>query len=104
MRKFFAPLLAAAAVVSAPPAMAHEEMDVSGKVTAITAKTVQIKAKEGDTVTLDVDNNTRVLQAGKRVTLQAIKVGQSVDVLGFGDSISDLTAIDITILPAGKAR
>lgn len=104
MRKFLAPLVIAAAVLTAAPALAHEEMPVAGKLTAITAKTIQIKAKEGDTVTLDVDSNTRVLMDGKRLTLKDLKVGQSVDVLGFGDSMSDLTAIDITILPSAKAR
>ncbi|WP_145998455.1 hypothetical protein [Caulobacter flavus] len=104
MRKFLASLIAVSAVLWAMPAAAHEEFPVSGKVLAITAKTIQIKAKEGDTVTLDLDNNTRVVQGGKRVTIKEVKVGQSVDVLGFGDSFSDLTAIDITILPPGKAR
>ncbi|MDI1364705.1 MAG: DUF5666 domain-containing protein [bacterium] len=102
MRKFIAPLVVATAMLGAMPAMAHEDMPVAGKITAVTAKTIQIKAKEGDTVTLDVDNNTSVMKDGKRVTLKDLKVGQSVDALGFGDSMSDLTAIDVTILAPGK--
>ena len=103
MCKFLASLVVASAVLTAMPAAAHEEYPVAGKITAVTAKTIQIKAKEGDTVTLDIDNSTRVMQGGKRVTLKEIKVGQSVDVVGFGDGMNDLTALDITIL-ADKAR
>ncbi|MBU1378806.1 MAG: hypothetical protein KKE02_20810 [Alphaproteobacteria bacterium] len=104
MRKFLLPLAAVSALLAAAPAVAHDELEVAGQVTAVTAKTIQLRTKEGKLVTLEVDGNTRVVLAGKRVTPATVKVGQSVKALGFGDSLADLVAIDVTINPpaAGK--
>lgn len=106
MRKFFAPLVAAAAVVSALPAAAHDEMEVVGQVAAVTAKTIQLRTKDGQLVTMDVDANTRVVMAGKRLSLKDVKVNQSVKALGFGDKLTDLVAIDVEITAPkpGKSR
>lgn len=100
MRKFLVPLAAIATLLAAAPALAHDEMPIAGQVTAVTAKTIQVRTKDGRTVTLEVDGNTRVMQDGKRLTPKDVKVGQSVKALGFGDNINDLVAIDVTI--AGK--
>ena len=74
-------------------------MSVAGQVAVVTAKTIQVRTKDGQAVTLDIDGNTRVMMAGKRLTLKDMKVGQSVKVLGFGDKLTDLVAIDVTIDP-----
>ena len=102
MRKLLFPIAAAAFVALSAPAAAHDEMEVAGQVTAITAKTLQLKMKDGKAVTLEIDGNTRVVQSGKRVTVKQLKVGQSVKALGFGDSLADLVAIDVTINPPAK--
>ncbi|MFN9847650.1 MAG: hypothetical protein ACK56C_04710 [Alphaproteobacteria bacterium] len=99
MHKFLAPLTVATALLGAHPAAAHDEMTVAGQVTVVTAKTIQVRMKDGQLVTLDVDGNTRVVMAGKRLTLKNVKVGQSVKALGFGDKLTDLVAIDVTIDP-----
>lgn len=102
MRSFLAPLVVAAALLGAAPAFAHSETPVAGKITAVTAKTIDILTHDGQIVTLDVDNNTRVMMSGKRLTLKDVKVGQTVDALGYGDSMTDLVAIDVTITAQGK--
>ncbi len=99
MQKFLAPLAVAMALLGVHPAAAHDEMTVAGQVTVVTAKTIQVRMKDGQLVTLDVDGNTRVVMAGKRLTLKNVKVGQSVKALGFGDKLTDLVAIDVTIDP-----
>lgn len=99
MQKILAPLAVAAMLLGALPAAAHDEMTVSGQVTGVTAKTLQVRMKDGQRVTLDMDGNTRVVRAGKRLTLKDVKVGQSVKALGFGDKLTDLVAIDVTIDP-----
>lgn len=104
MRKILAPLAAAAVFLSALPAAAHDEMEVAGQVTAVTAKTLQLRTKDGQLVTMDVDTNTRVMMSGKRLTLKDVKVNQAVKALGFGDKLTDLVAIDVEISPPGKAR
>lgn len=104
MRNLLLPLAALSVLIAAPPALAHDEIEVTGKVAAVTAKTLQLRTGDGKIVTLEVDSNTRVVQAGKRVTPAAVKVGQSVKALGFGDSLADLVAIDITINPPVAKR
>ena len=95
-------LFAAAALLFAAPALAHDEVPVAGQVTAVSAKSVSIKTRDGRVVTLEVDGNTRVMAGSQRGALKDVKVGQAVKALGFGDSVNDLVAIDLTITPAGK--
>lgn len=102
MRKILAPLAAVAALLGAVPAAAHDEKPVAGQVTAVTAKSIDIKTSDGQVVTLEVDSNTRVMKDGKRLAPKDVKVGQSVKALGFGDSLKDLVAIDVTITAPGK--
>ncbi|NQE61423.1 DUF5666 domain-containing protein [Caulobacter sp. RHG1] len=104
MRKFLAPLVLATTLLSALPAAAHDELPIDGQVTAVTATAIKVKTKDGQVATLDVDNNTRVEQGGKRVGLKDLKVGQTVKALGYGDSMTDLVAIDVTILAPAKGR
>jgi Domain of unknown function (DUF5666) len=106
MRKIFLPLAAVSILFAAAPASAHDEMSVMGQVTAVTPKTLQVRMKDGRVVTLEVDSNTRVKMAGKPLGLKALRVGQSVKALGFGDSLTRLTAIDVNIevAAAGKPR
>ncbi|UTP38226.1 DUF5666 domain-containing protein [Phenylobacterium sp. LH3H17] len=105
MRNVLAPFAAAAALLVALPAAAHDEMSVAGQVTAVSAKTIQLRMQDGKVVTLEVDSNTRVKMAGKPLGLKDLKVGQSVKALGFGDSMTDLVAIDLVISPPpAKAR
>lgn len=104
MRNILAPLAAVAALLVALPAAAHDEMELAGQVTAVTAKSVQIRTKEGQLITLGVDGNTRVVLAGKRLALKDMKVGQSIKALGFGDSMADLVAIDVVINPPQPAK
>ena len=104
MRKLLLSLAAVSALAVAAPAAAHDEIEVAGQLTAVAAKSIQLKMKDGKVVTLEVDSNTRVMQAGKRVTTANLKVGQSVKALGFGDSLADLVAIDVTINPPAAAK
>lgn len=104
MRKLLLPLAALSVLFAAAPAAAHDEMEVAGKVTAVTAKSIQLRTQDGKLVTLEVDGNTRVKGAGKSLGLKDVKVGQSVKALGFGDSLADLVAIDVTINPPAAAK
>lgn len=106
MRKHLLSFAAVAALIGAAPAVAHDEISVAGQVTAVTAKTLQVRMKDGKVVKLEVDGNTRVKMAGKPLSLKDLKVGQSIKALGFGDSLADLVAIDVIIDPAapGKPR
>ncbi|MCR5877300.1 hypothetical protein [Phenylobacterium sp. J367] len=77
-------------------------MPVAGQVTAVTAKTIQVKMKDGKVVTLEVDGNTRVAKSGQRLGIKDVKVGQTVNAIGFGDNMSSLIAIDVNITAPSK--
>jgi hypothetical protein len=105
MRKLLIVLASLAATLfAAAPALAHDEMVVMGVVKAVNETTLEITLKDGKTGKLTVDRNTRVDREGKRLALGDIKVGQSLKILGYGDSAADLVAIDLTILADGKGR
>ena len=102
MFKIHALVAAAAVLFAAAPALAHEDVPVAGQVTVVTAKSIQVRTKDGRVVTLEVDGNTRVMRDGKRLGPKDVKVGQTVKALGFGDSAADLVAIDVTITAPAK--
>ncbi len=104
MRKILSTLAATAFLSTAVPAIAHDEMPVSGQVTAVTPTSIQLRTKDGKVVKLGVDSNTRVKQGDKRLTAKDVKVGQSVKALGFGDNVNALVAIDVTIVPPAHAK
>lgn len=104
MRKLLLPFAAVSALLSTAPAAAHDEMVVAGQVTAVSAKTVAVRTKDGKVVTLEIDSNTRVKMAGKALATRDLKVGQTVRALGFGDIMTDLVAIDLNIEPAASGK
>ena len=104
MRKILIPIAIVAALLGAAPAFAHGEIPVVGVVKSISATTIEISMKDGETVKLAMDVNTRVMKDGERLGIGDLKIGQSVSAVGFGDSLEDLIALDVTISRAGKGN
>ena len=105
MASRFAILAAAAAVLSPGAAAAHDEFAVAGRVTAVAQTSIQITTSTGQVARLKLDKDTRVMAAGKRATAKALKVGQTVQATGIGDTRLDLVALDVVVQPArGRAR
>lgn len=103
MRKLLIPLALVAALLGAAPASAHGEIPVAGVVKAVNATSLEIYMEDGRIVSLQTDANTRVVMDGKRLRLTDLKVGQSVKALGYGDSLSDLVALDVTVTKPGQS-
>jgi Cu/Ag efflux protein CusF len=103
MRTPLAMIAAAAAMLAATAAVAHDEFSVTGKITAVVQQSIQVTSSNGQVAKLKLDKDTRVMSAGKRAALKDLKVGQTVKAMGIGDSRKDLTAIDVTIQAAGRA-
>ena len=102
MRTKLTILAAAAAMLMSSAATAHDEYIVEGKVSAVTKEAINVTISTGQVAKLKVDKDTRVMSAGKRVTLKDLKVGQSVQATGIGDTRLDLMAIDLVIQPAKR--
>lgn len=80
---------------------AHDEYRIIGTVAKITATQIDVKqTKDGKIVEIDVDQQTKVTKDKKPAAFNQIKVGGSVVVEAFGDSILDLQALEIRLVPA----
>ena len=89
-------LLLTAAVSSL---FAHEEMEVIGTVTKISASELEVKTRNGKLVSMGILPQTAVLNNEKKSSLSQVKKGQNVIVTGFGDSYDDLGVVEIRIVP-----
>ena len=80
---------------------AHDEYRIVGTVAKITATQIDVKqTKDGKIIEIDVDKQTKVTRDKKPVAFGQIKVGGSVVVEALGDSILDLQALEIRLVPA----
>ena len=97
-RSFITGLVASLAAVVAPLG-AHENFRIVGTVTLIKGQDFDVKTKEGRTVKMSIDSNTRVTRDKKKVPIDELKVGLSVVCNARGDTIDDLMVLDIQIVP-----
>ena len=104
LRRMFIVGILAGLVLAVAPIGAHEQFRIIGTVTAKKAKDLSVKTKEGRTVSMTLDGYTRVTRDKKKVSLDEVKVGQSVVVDAIGDTMDDLTVMDVRIVPALTKR
>jgi hypothetical protein len=82
------------------PLIAHDEYRIIGTVTKITADQIDVKqVKDGKVIEIDINKQTKVTRDKKPATMNELKVGGSVVVEALGDSILDLTALEIRLVP-----
>jgi hypothetical protein len=90
-------------LVSTTPAWAHDEYRIIGTVTKITAKMLDVKqTKDGKVVMIDILDTTIVTRETKKVAATELKVGLNVVVDARGDSIDELEAVEVKIVPPAK--
>jgi hypothetical protein len=97
MNRFFATL--AALVFASNSALAHEEFRVIGTLTSSTDKQIQVRNRDGKTLTIGIDKQTVITKDTAPVDTSALTTGNSVVVDALGDSEADLLAIEIRIVP-----
>lgn len=86
---------------AALPLSAHEEYRIIGTVSKITATRIDVKqTKDGKIIKIDMNKQTKVTRDKKPVAVTELKVGRSVVVDAFGDSILELLAIEVRLVPA----
>jgi len=101
MKNIVIGLLFAATLTCATGLSAHDEYRIIGTVAKITAAQIDVKQiKDGKIVEIDIDKQTKVTRDKKPVAFNQIKVGGSVVVEALGDSILDLQALEIRLVPA----
>lgn len=102
MKRFIFGICAALAlfVVGGLQVSAHDEFRIIGELTRVQAHQIDVKQKDSRTVSITVNTETLVTRDKKKVEAKELKKGQSVVVDALGDDLTDLTALEVRIVPA----
>ena len=86
-------------------ALAHEDYRIIGTVLKKAPGKLDVKqTKDGKTISMKTDAATIVTRDKKKVEASELKAGTNVVVDARGDSLSDLTVLEIRIVPAPTAK
>jgi hypothetical protein len=80
-------------------ALAHEEFRVIGTLTQAGDTQIQVRDRDGKTLSIKIDKQTVIRKDRTEVDAGALAMGNSVVVDALGDSEADLLAIEIRIVP-----
>jgi hypothetical protein len=80
-------------------ALAHEEFRVIGTLTQAGDTKIQVRDRDGKTLSIKIDKQTVIRKDRTEVNASELAEGNSVVVDALGDSEADLLAIDIRIVP-----
>jgi len=92
-RGFITALLCATASAVA----AHEKFKIVGAIVKVQATQLDVKAVDGATYEIDINDATHVMRGLKRVPQSELKAGQQVVVDALGHDMFDLEAVLITL-------
>lgn len=91
--------------VGAVPAVAHDDYRIIGTITNLTVNTLEVKqTKDGKTISMATDEATLVTRDKKKVSRTELKTGASVVVDANGDSLEDLVALEVRIVPSSTKK
>lgn len=101
MKQFLTGVCAWLAVLAAlaPEAFAHDEFRIIGTLTRVQQHQIDVKQKDGRTVAITVNAETLVTRDKKKVAASELKKGGSVVVDALGDDLTDLSALEVRIVP-----
>lgn len=86
-------------VVGASHLWAHDDFRVIGTLMKHANSKIEVKKREGKTVSIRLDKQTAILRDKAKVTPAELQVGQSLVVDAYGDTEDDSLAIEIRIVP-----
>ncbi len=79
------------------PAAAHEKIRIIGTIVKVQATQLDVKAVDGATYEIDMDDTTQVMREFKKVPQSELRSGQRVVVDALGHDMFDLTAVLVTL-------
>ena len=85
-------------------ASAHDEFRIVGTISAYKANMLQVKKREGATVSIQVDAQTVISRDNKKLAAKDLAAGLTVVVDAYGDTENDSLALEIRIVPPVSAR
>ena len=90
--------------LASPSLSAHDEFRIIGTVARYENSTLQVKNREGKTLSVRLDKQTVITRDKKKVPPTELKTGLSVVVDAYGDTEEDSLALEIRIVPPIAAR
>ncbi len=90
-------LIAILLTVAAAPLSAHEKFKIVGSIVKVHATQLDVKAVDGATYEIDMNEGTHVIQGLKRLPQSALRPGLSVTVDALGHDTFDLEAVLVTL-------
>lgn len=91
---WFAFLMTSGAVIG------HEEFRVIGTLTSRAERMIEVASRDGATRSIKVDRQTVITRDAQPVDTDALEVGMTLVIDAYGDSLDDLLALEIRIVPA----
>ena len=85
--------------LSAAELSAHDEFRIIGTVTKRQESVIDVKTKEGKTISIALDKQTLISRDKKKVSSTELKTGRYVVVDALGDSEVDLLALEVRLGP-----
>ena len=86
-------------VLAGSPVLAHEEFRIIGTITKPQPSSLEVKTKDGQTVSLKMDIATFISRDQKKVDVSELKAGGNVVIDAWGDSLADAVALEVRIVP-----
>jgi hypothetical protein len=100
-RRFIVAGIIAALIIGGTSLSAHDKYRIVGTVAKVAGTVLDVKqTKDGKTITMDMTDKTVVTRDKKKVGRAELKAGLSVVVDALGDSLDELDAVEVRIVPA----
>ena len=104
MRRQFLVLTLVALLSGLAPVSAHDDYRIIGAISAVTLTGVEVKEQSGTAVSIALDSATRVTRDGKKASVLDLKTGLHVAVDARGDSLAELVAAEVRIVPSPPSK
>jgi hypothetical protein len=105
MKRFSVLVICAALLLAVAAASAHDDYRIIGTVSKISGKTLDVKqTKDGKIISMEMDDNSIVTRNKKKVDRTQVKAGLNVVVDARGDSIDELTVVEVRLVPAPTSK
>jgi hypothetical protein len=91
--------LAAGLVIVSGYVFGHEDFRVIGTVSKYQDSIMDVETRDGHTRSIRVDRQTLITQNQEKIGATALQAGLTVVVDAYGDSVEDLLALEIRIVP-----
>lgn len=98
MRPTLIAALLALALVAPTAGAAHEKFTIVGTVVKVHAEQLDVKAVDGATYEIDMDDGTVITRKHKKVARAELRAGASVVVQALGHDMFDLVAFEVQLV------